>query len=187
MSTKFNHRSWLLAGSLVSITFVMTAVGCKRKPIFPPPVPDNIKVPDGQTVLLKALGKGVQIYGCKAKPGDPGKFEWSFKAPEADLTNEHGDKIAKHYAGPTWEANDGSKVVGEKKAETPAPRPGAVPWLLLKAKTNEGTGTFARVTYIQRVDTEGGVAPAAGCDQAHVTTEVRVDYRANYYFYAPQR
>jgi len=187
MSTKVNHRLWLLVGSLVSITFVMTAVGCKRKPISPPQVPDNLKVPAGQTVLLKALGKGVQIYGCKAKPGDPGKFEWSFKAPEADLTNEHGDKIAKHYAGPTWEANDGSKVVGEKKAETPAPRPGAVPWLLLKAKTNEGTGTFARVTYIQRVDTEGGVAPAAGCDQAHVTTEVRVDYRANYYFYAPQR
>ncbi len=140
-----------------------------------------------QTVLLKALGKGVQIYECKAKPGDPDKFEWSFKAPEANLTNEHGEKIAKHYAGPTWEANDGSKVVGEVQKKAPAPRPGAIPWLLLKAKTNEGTGTFARVTYIQRVDTEGGVAPAAGCDQAHVNTEARVDYRANYYFYAPRR
>jgi hypothetical protein len=187
VSTKVNHRSWLLVGSLVSITFVMTVVGCKRKPISPPPVPDNIKVPVGQTVLLKALGKGVQIYKCKARADDPSKFEWSFKAPEADLTNEDGKKIAKHYAGPTWEANDGSKVVGEKKADTPAPRPGAVPWLLLKAKTNEGTGTFARVAYIQRVDTEGGVAPAAGCNQAHVDTEARVDYRANYYFYAPKR
>src|SRR6266446_4622175 len=138
MSTKVNHRSWLLVGSLVSITFVMTAVGCKRKPISPPPLPGpDIKVPDGEMVLLKALGKGVQIYNCKARADDPSKFEWSFKAPEADLTNEYGDKIAKHYAGPTWEANDGSKVVGEKKAETPAPRPGAVPWLLLKAKSNE--------------------------------------------------
>ena len=192
MSTEVNHRSWLLVSSLVSITFVMTVVGCKRKSISPPPPPGpdipDIKVPEGQTVLLKALGKGVQIYECKATAADPGKFDWSFKAPEADLTNEDGKKIAKHYAGPTWEANDGSKVVGElppKKAD--APRPGAVPWLLLKAKTNEGTGTFARVTYIQRVDTEGGVAPAAGCDQAHVTTEARVDYRANYYFYVPQR
>ncbi len=189
MSTKVNHRSWLLVASLVSITFVMTVVGCKRKPISPPQGPDgpDIGVPDGQTVLLKALGKGVQIYECKAKPGDPDKFEWSFKAPEANLTNEHGEKIAKHYAGPTWEANDGSKVVGEVQKKAPAPRPGAIPWLLLKAKTNEGTGTFARVTYIQRVDTEGGVAPAAGCDQAHVNTEARVDYRANYYFYAPRR
>ena len=187
MSAKVDHRSWLLVGSLVSITFVMTVVGCKRKSISPPQGPDIIRVPDGQTVLLKALGKGVQIYDCMATAADPGKFGWSFKAPEADLTNEDGKKIAKHYAGPTWEANDGSKVVGEVQKKADAPRPGAVPWLLLKAKTNEGTGTFATVTYIQRVDTEGGVAPAAGCDQAHVNTEARVDYRANYYFYVPQR
>jgi Protein of unknown function (DUF3455) len=153
--------------------------------LVPPQVPDNLKVPDGQAVLLKALGKGVQIYDCKATLVDPGKFEWSFKAPEADLTNEHGDKIAKHYAGPTWEANDGSKIVGEVQQKADAPTPGAVPWLLLKAKANEGTGMFAKVSYIQRVDTEGGVAPAAGCDQAHVNTEARVDYRANYYFYVP--
>jgi hypothetical protein len=186
MSTKVNHRSWLFVGSLVPITFVMTVVGCKRKPISPPPFQDNFKVPNGQTVLLKALGKGVQIYGCKATAADPGKFDWSFKAPEADLTNEEGKKIAKHYAGPTWEANDGSKVVGEVLKKLDAKKPGAVPWLLLKAKTNEGTGAFARVTYIKRVDTEGGVAPALGCDQAHVNTEARVDYRANYYFYVPQ-
>lgn len=180
MSTRVNHRSWLLVGSLFSISSVISA----RQYVPPPQVSINIRVPDGQTVLLKALGKGVQIYGCMATAADPGKFDWSLKAPEADLTNEDGKKIAKHYAGPTWEANDGSKVVGElppKKAD--APRPGAVPWLLLKAKSNEGTGTFARVTYIQRVDTEGGVAPATGCDQAHVTTEARVDYSANYYFY----
>src|SRR5216684_2473983 len=165
MSTKVNHRSWPLIGSLFAISSVISG-----KEYVPRPKVPILRVPAGQTVLLKALGKGVQIYDCKARADDPSKFEWSFKAPEADLTNEHGDKIAKHYAGPTWEANDGSKVVGEKKAETPAPRPGAVPWLLLKAKSNEGTGTFARVTYIQRVDTEGGVAPAAGCDQAHVKT-----------------
>ena len=57
----------------------------------------------------------------------------------------------------------------------------------LKAKTNEGNGTFEMVTYIQRADTEGGVAPAARCDQAHLKTESRVDYRANYYFYVPRR
>ena len=108
----------------------------------------------------------------------------AFAHPALD---EDGKKIAKHYAGPTWEANDGSKVVGEVLKKLDAKKPGAVPWLLLQAKTHEGTGTFARVTYIQRVDTEGGVAPAAGCDQAHVNTEARVDYRANYYFYVPQR
>jgi hypothetical protein len=183
MSTKVNHPSWLLIGSLFAIFSVISV----RKHVSPPPVPPTLQVPDGQTVLLKAHAKGVQIYQCVATAGDPGKFDWSFKAPEADLTNKDGKKIAKHYAGPTWEANDGSKVVGAVLQKTDAPRPGAVPWLLLKAKTNEGTGTFARVTYIQRVDTEGGVAPAAGCDQAHVNAEARVEYRANYYFYGPQR
>ena len=183
MSIKVDHRSRLLVGCLFAISSVISV----RAQVPPPQVPDILKVPDGHKVILKALGKGVQIYGCKATAADPGKFEWSFKAPEADLTNKHGKKIAKHYKGPTWEANDGSKVVGEKKTEIPAPRPGAVPWLLLEAKSNEGTGTFARVTYIQRVDTEGGVAPAAGCDQAHVNTEARVAYSANYYFYVPRR
>ena len=182
MSTKVNHRSWLVVGSLFAI-FSVISVG---QNVAPPQAREALRVPDGQTVLLKALGKGVQIYECMATAADPGKFDWSFKAPEADLTDEYGGKIAKHYGGPTWEANDGSKVVGEVLKKADAPKPGAVPWLLLKARTNEGTGKFARVTYIQRVDTEGGVAPAAGCDQAHVKTEARVDYRANYYFYATQ-
>ena len=181
MSPKVNHRSWLVVGSLFAISSATSA----RQSVPAPQVSDILRVPDGQRVLLKALGKGVQIYECKATAADPERFDWSFKAPEADLTNENGKKIGKHYAGPTWEANDRSKVVGEKKAEEP--KPGAVPWLLLKAKKNEGTGTFARVTYIQRVDTEGGVAPAAGCDQAHVNTEASVDYKANYYFYVPKR
>jgi hypothetical protein len=181
MSIKVNHRSWLLLGSLFAVSSVISV----RAQVSPPQVPDILKVPDGHTLILKALGKGVQMYECKATAADPGKFDWSFTAPEADLTNEKGEKIGKHYRGPTWEANDGSKVVGEKKAE--APRPGAIPWLLLEAKSNEGTGKFASVTYIQRVDTDGGLAPACGCDQAHVKTEVRVPYTANYYFYAAQR
>jgi len=191
----------IMASTLLVLVlcFLFTGLGClsarqqatvsRGDPLrgAPPQAPENLRVPDGQTVLLKAHAKGVQIYDCMATAADPGKFDWSFKAPEADLTDENGQKIANHYGGPTWEANDGSKVIGEVLKKADAPRPGAVPWLLLKAKTNEGAGTFARVTYIQRVDTEGGVALSAGCDQAHVNTEARVDYKANYYFYAPQR
>ena len=82
--------------------------------IPPPAVPDNLKVPDGQLVLLKALGKGVQIYGCQANSKDPSKFEWALKAPEAVLLNSKGNRIGKHYAGPTWEASDGSKILRDK-------------------------------------------------------------------------
>jgi hypothetical protein len=151
--------------------------------IQPPAVPSNLKVPDGQGVLLKAAAQGVQIYACSAKAGDPTQFEWVFKAPEAALVGDQGERIGRHYAGPTWEANDGSKVVGEVLQRADAPRPGAVPWLLLKAKSGEGDGTFKSVTYIQRADTEGGIAPKGGCDAQHSGTEVRVDYEATYYFY----
>jgi len=75
--------------------FVITIAGCKRESTAPPQVPDNLKVPDGQRVLLEGFGKGVQIYDCPAQAGDPAKFVWTFKAPEANLTNEHGDASLK--------------------------------------------------------------------------------------------
>jgi Protein of unknown function (DUF3455) len=182
-----NKEPWRLrrvfvAALVLGCTFG-TVTHAARKKIMSPRTPPIITPPVGNSVFLVGHATGVQIYVCKAKADDPSKFEWSFKAPEADLTNEKGKKIARHYAGPTWEASDGSKVIGEVQQKTDALKPGAVPWLLIKAKSNEGVGTFGKVTYIQRVDTVGGVAAAAGCDQAHTNTEVRVDYKANYYFY----
>jgi hypothetical protein len=180
MSTKISNRAW----PLICALFAITAVSGQHESISPPQVPDNLKVPEGEVVILKALGAGVQIYVCKAKAHDPSSLEWTFKSPEADLTDEQGNKIAKHYAGPTWEATDGSKVVGDVLQKASAPRAGAIPWLLLKAKSHEGRGKVGNVTYIQRANTVGGIAPAAPCDQAHKNAEARVDYRASYYFYA---
>jgi len=138
-------------------------------------------VPDGQPFLLRAMARGAQIYTCKPKAAEPAEFEWVLKAPDAELFDQSGAKIGRHYAGPTWESADGSRVVGEVMQRSPAQ--GAVPWLLLRAKSNEGAGALASVKYIQRVDTIGGVAPSAGCDAAHAGAEVRVDYSANYDFY----
>ena len=144
-------------------------------------VPENLRLPDGQPLLLRVAARGVQIYTCKAKAADAAAFEWVLKAPEAELFDESGAKIGRHYAGPTWESADGSRVVGEVMQRSPVQ--GAVPWLLLRAKSNEGTGAFASVKYIQRVDTAGGIAPSAGCDAAHAGAEASVDYSANYHFY----
>ena len=89
-------------------------------------------------------------------------------------------KIGKHYAGPTWESNDGSKVVGEVKANDDGPDATAIPWLLLSAKATSGQGVFSPVKSIQRLYTSGGKAPAAGCDAAHTGQEARVAYKARY-------
>lgn len=145
-------------------------------------LPENLKVPDGNTFLLRAAARGAQIYTCKPKAASPAPFAWVLKAPDAELFDQGGAKIGRHYGGPTWESNDGSRVVGEMIQASPVP--GAVPWLLLRAKSHEGAGALANVTYVQRVDTSGGVAPSAGCDEAHAGAEARVEYSANYDFYS---
>lgn len=91
-----------------------------------------------------------------------------------------------HFAGPTWEASDGSRVVGERKAKADAPQASAIPWLLLAAKSHGGDGALAKVSLLQRVETTGGKAPASGCDAAHANVEQRMAYTASYYFYAPR-
>ena len=129
------------------------------------------------------MGDGVQIYTCEAK--DQG-FAWALKAPEAKLTNREGRQVATHFAGPTWKASDGSAVVGEVVARADAPT-GSIPWLLLRAKSHDGAGTFAAVAFVRRSLTKDGSAPAGGCDAAHRGTELRVAYSALYQFYGASR
>jgi hypothetical protein len=148
-----------------------------------PDVPEALKVPGNQVLFLETQAAGVQIYECRASKDDPTRFEWIFKAPEAQLFDDAGKKIGRHYAGPTWESNDGSKVVGEVRAQDKGPDPTAIPWLLLNAKSTSGSGTFSQTQSIQRLYTSGGKAPSEGCNQAKVGQEARVQYKAKYYFY----
>jgi hypothetical protein len=146
-------------------------------------MPDAILAPAGQVRTLESQATGVQIYGCSASKDNPARFEWAFKAPEAELFDNAGKKIGKHYGGPTWEGNDGSKVVGEVKGRDNGPDANAIPWLLLAAKSNSGTGIFGQTQSIQRVNTVGGKAPADGCSQAQAGQEARVPYKATYLFF----
>lgn len=147
-----------------------------------PDVPDNLKAPTGEEVFLVGHATGVQIYVCQE--GVDKKLAWVFRAPEAELTDAAGKKIVHHFAGPTWRHVDGSEVVGKKVAEADAPKPDAIPWLLLTAKSHTGKGILSRVTSIQRIHTEGGLAPDAKYCEASAT-ESRSPYSADYYFYRP--
>jgi hypothetical protein len=152
----------------------------------PPRVPKNLQVAMGQTLLSSLSAKGVQIYQCKPLSNNPNRFEWSLKAPQADLFDKEGQKIGTHYAGPTWEANDGSKVVGELKSKANSPNKKAIPWLLLSSKSNQGNGIFSNVKFIQRVNTVGGKAPLKGCTRAKTDSEMSVKYTSDYYFYGKE-
>jgi hypothetical protein len=137
----------------------------------------------GQAVkphAIEAFGKGAQIYACKAANGS---YAWVFSAPDATLSDAHGHAIGKHFAGPSWQAEDFSVVVGEPISVSPSPDAGAVTWIVLRAKSHTGQGLMASVQYIVRTLTKGGVAPATGCDASHAGTETRVPYSAVYLFF----
>ena len=126
---------------------------------------------------------GVQIYVCERTADS---FSWHLKGPEAELFDAAGTQVGSHFAGPSWRAKDGSTVVGEALISSRSPSEGSIPWLVLHAKSHEGSGRFAAVDYVVRMHTEGGVAPAAGCDPAHVGAEYRAGYRALYLLFSNQ-
>jgi hypothetical protein len=146
-------------------------------------IPEGLRPPAGQVLALAARATGVQIYECKAAKENPAQFSWTLKAPEADLTDLSGKPVGKHYTGPTWEAGDGSKVIGELVAKRDAPVATAIPWLLLRAKSTSGNGIFSAIASIQRLQTVGGTPPADGCNSSQSGKESRVPYSAVYRFY----
>ena len=159
--------------------------GCQTARLTPPSVvPESVAVPANQTVSHMIRVHGVQIYDCKPGRDDPMHFDWTFRAPEAELRDSSGQLIGRHYAGPTWEALDGSKIIGEIVARYDSPDPTAIPWLLLRVKSASGHGLFSQTISVQRLDTAGGKAPAGGCNQTEVGNEARVPYAADYFFYA---
>jgi hypothetical protein len=149
-----------------------------------PALADAVAPPPAAPLLLKAEADGVQIYDCEAKGQ---RFEWLFTAPEANLFDADRRQIGTHFAGPTWKLNDGSSVIGEVLAKADAPQPGAVPWLLLRAKRHEGRGALVQVEFIRRSETTGGAAPSSGCDADHVGLHVRIRYSATYEFFGPAK
>ena len=147
------------------------------------PVSAALQPPVGYKMLLTAKASGVQIYTSVAEAGNPAK--WVFEAPLARLTDGHGKLIIDHYAGPSWEAIDGSKVALDK--DTPVksvPAPNAtndIPWLLIKVVADPAGGLLRNVGFVQRIATHGGVAPATAPVRAG--TRIGVPYTATYAFY----
>jgi len=151
----------------------------------PPDVPDAIQAPAGEEVVVYAHASGSQIYTCQAAAD--GKFNWTLKAPEAELLDRKDKVMGQHSAGPTWKLKDGSEATGKAVAHVDSLDSESIPWLLVKVVNHAGTGALSSVDTIQRVHTHGGQPPAEGCDAAHRGTETKSSYTADYYFYAPAK
>lgn len=144
-------------------------------------VPAAVVPPAGQKAAMTWTGSGELTYECRAKADNASMFEWVFVGPDAKLADAKSKAaMGKYYAGPTWEASDGSKITGKQVAVAPAST-GNIPFQLVK--TDPGSGAMKGVTYIQRVNTKGGVAPSQPCDKAMTGKKMTVPYSADYVFY----
>src|SRR5882724_5848086 len=127
-----------LFSRVLQMSLSITVAGCAAAPS----VPEPLRVPASAALIKQLHATGVQIYQCQPTKSDPSQFEWAFKQPEATLLTKGGRIFGKHYAGPAWEANDGSKVIGEVVTRSDGPKPNSIPWLLLRAKATSGNGAF---------------------------------------------
>lgn len=164
--------------------WIAIAIPASGQTLSRPEVPDKIQAPAGELVILLAHATGSQVYVCQV--GTDGKPVWTLKAPDADLRDQQGALIGRHFAGPTWKANDGSEVTGKAVARIDSPDSDSIPWLLVTATAHSGNGVLTRVTSIQRIHTKAGLAPpAADCSASKQSVEAKSSYTADYYFYAP--
>ena len=178
-----HSRLWLrlyavITKQLFLIALMGASMQVNAQMIPHPDVPDKIKAPAGEEVVLVARASGSQIYTCQ-------QGSWTLKAPEAELRDQKGNVIGSHFAGPTWKHSDGSQVNGKAAAKVEAPEADSIPWLLVSATGHSGNGVLSNVTSIQRIHTKGGQPPAGACDGSG-SAEKKVAYTADYYFYAPK-
>jgi Protein of unknown function (DUF3455) len=166
----------------VSLAVLLAISGTTLAAVDNTSLPEPVRVPAGHIQSLETVGTGEITYECREKKDMAGAFEWAFVAPVATLWDMQQKSIGKYYGGPTWEAMDGSKVTGKQVAIAPAAA-GNIPLQLVKADPAMGNGAMTGVTYIQRLETKGGVAPSAACNAAAAGTKQQVGYQAKYVFY----
>ena len=168
-----------ICATSLSLAVTLTMSACSTAQVA---IPDTLAPAMTEKLAMVVPAAGVQIYECRARK-DAAGHEWAFVAPDAELFDTRGNMIGRHGAGPAWWSADGSRVTAKVKARADAPASGNIPWLLLAAESTPMPGKFSGITSIQRVDTEGGTAPASACTPDIAGKQARVHYTAVYRFF----
>lgn len=201
------HLLHLITAGIILLGFGSSAAMAQpasRGPIDVPPVPADIGVEEGHTVFMKGHAAGTQNYICLPTDGGP---KWTFVAPQATLFQRFkGDSYQQnmtHFLAavppgvgswlPSWlHSSDSSQVWARKKEDSDDSayvEAGAIPWLLLEVVEQTpgpaGGALLAQTTFIQRLNTSGGLAPASTCTQ--IGALALVPYTADYFFYRAGR
>lgn len=146
-------------------------------------LPEPVRVPAGHVMKLETVGVGDITYECRERANMAGQYEWAFVAPVATLYDMKKNAIGKYYAGPTWEAMDGSKVTGKQVAVAPSGDAKSIPLQLVRAEPATGKGAMTGVSFIQRLETKAGLPPAMTCDAGAKGRQEKVAYEAKYVFW----
>jgi hypothetical protein len=194
------RRILLIACTALVVTFTVS----RPQPVHadhvtPPSVPANIQVEAGNKAFLEGHAVGTQNYICL--PSDSG-FAWTLFGPQATLFNDDDKQVITHFLSPnpdekgtpraTWQhSRDTSTVWAMAIESSSAPAfvaPGAIPWLLLQVVGTQDGPTdgdkLSETTFIQRLNTTGGVVPSTGCTQStDIGKRAFVPYTADYFFY----
>lgn len=167
--------------------------------ITPPSAPSNLQTPVGNTVFLVGHAVGTQQYICQYSETG---FTWAFFGPQATLFKLNGQQILTHFLSPnpwesglpraTWRDSKDSSAVWAapiaSSSDVAFVAPGAIPWLLLEVVGDQpgpnGGDSLAQTTFIQRLNTSGGVAPSTGCAMlSDIGKKALTPYTADYFFY----
>jgi hypothetical protein len=137
-----------------------------------------LKSPEGAAEILRLHAQGSQIFRCESRPGG---LRWAYRLPDAELLDDAGKPVGRHGANQTFEHSDGSRLIGEVVDNVPSPLSNALPWLLLKTRSF-GKGVLTGVSYVQRINTTGGMSPD-GCTTDQLNQVLRVSFTADFVFF----
>ncbi len=172
-----------LTASAAALLCACASSPMMMKPYDQSALPATVQVPSGNKVAMETVGMGDITYECRVKANMAGEYEWVFVGPDAKLMDRGGKQVGRYFGPPaTWENMDGSKVTATQVAVAPA-MAGSIPYQLVKANPAMGNGAMNGTTYIQRVATQGGVAPAMPCAAGALGSKQVVKYQADYIFY----
>ncbi len=141
----------------------------------------HIKTPDTVEPVMRLQGRGVQVFRCEAHGSG---YSWVYRLPEAELVDGSGKPLVRHGANFSFEHGDGSRLLGTIVKYDDAPDPKDLRWLLLSTRSF-GEGALSGITFVQRVNTVGGMPPSR-CDASQQSRLLRVDFSADFVFYKPR-
>jgi len=193
-------RSILRVARVTTLGLALTSAlpqAAHAQSVTPPPVPPGLEVPAPNQAFLLGRGVGTQNYACQPT-GLLGRVGWVLFTPEATLFDDEGGQLITHFSSPnpdedrvvrvSWQDSRDTSTIWARATAAATVDSNAIPWVLLQVVGAQvgptGGETLTGTTFLQRLNTKGGLAPATGCDVlSDVGHKAFVPYTADYFFY----